>query len=295
MSRQLPQSNIPLLPDNEQPSRKPRITLPVIFIAVMGLLACSIFALVATLLFKDSTPAMIIAPTSGQIAIDSTLTSTPQTQVENIAIASQTPYPTYTPLPTYTLGIIPIIPTSTSTVEPNLIFEDNFDNGIDATHWQTFGTWAVANGAPVAVERYASDNKFNYGAFSSRSGLIFPGTAQLDNIAVEFDVDLYLHFILAFKDEYNYKSFYISQAQLDFFRFISNGNIIGIPQSHTEFTSNKPTHVRVEIKGNSLTVYINQKIEYDFQNLPEPVSGAIGFSVGHNQPAFDNFKIYQLP
>jgi serine/threonine protein kinase len=226
-----------------------------------------------------------------------------------MAVDTSTPYPTYTQLPTYTQQpVLPVIQTATFTLEPNLLFSDNFDNEINPAYWQRFGTWMVVNGMPVLVEGYKSDNKYPVSAFNwgiaSQGGLLFPATANLDNIAIEFDLgkrttaNMFL-VLLAYKDEYNFKKFLVDNSSnssyFDQFAFCTNGNCKNIPQSLAEFSSVSQNHIRIEIRGNSLSVYMNKKLVYDYKDLPETVSGEFGLGVSSGTPEFDNFKIYQLP
>jgi hypothetical protein len=195
-----------------------------------------------------------------------------------------------------TPGSVPMIPTPAGTPELNLLFSDNFDTEINPAYWQTFGTWMYSKDKPVLLSAYKPGTKYDGNAFGGySSGLVFPGTANLDNIAIEFDIAYgqKLEVLLAYKDEYNFKGFYIDnyRGNLDSFVFYADGKKQAIPQSQVGFSAGT-THVRIEIRGTSLAVYMNGQVTYDFKYLPESEAGAFGFA---SSECIDNFKIYQLP
>lgn len=330
-------------------NRSPRKTIPLIGVLILVLLAgllCAILGVVAALLFPREIRVAIGLPeaTMGlpsqqsvtnsatpflkQPAINIELTEKAlgltQTAIVNNAttpkqppIALATPYPTYTAMPTYTPYPNRIVPTinntPTATLEPNLLYFDNFDNEINPKYWQQFGKWMVANGVPVIVEAYKPGDKFKYSAFALSGGLIFPSASQLDNIVIEFDWmdpdyihNSKLYILLSYKDEYNYKSvevnldyhansLYPSIYELSGFYFVANEKRIEIPQSRKDFLPTNSYHFRIGIRGNSLIINVNGQTLYNFKNLPEPITGAIGFATLMGKNSIDNFKIYQLP
>jgi hypothetical protein len=231
------------------------------------------------------------------------------------SLSTYTPYPTYTFLPTYTLlpTYTPYPPPGETTVfqpiappsltpEPNLIFLDTFDNAIDPSYWQQFGTWAISNGYPLLVQ----EQKYKSGdssVFNGHGGLLFLGTSQMDNIAMEFDTgaDVSIDILLSYQNEHNYKKVsiycsYYGNSTFNSFTFVSNDNAITIPQSSVTFDGEYPVnHIRIEIRGSSLSVYVNSDLKYDFRDLPEKVNGTFGIVTQDKKLVFDNFKIYKLP
>lgn len=221
------------------------------------------------------------------------------------------PLPTYTPYPTADSGSgLPTIAAATQTTEPNLIFQDTFDNAIDTGHWQTFGTWIIgkdgSNGYPLLFEDYKpKSSKSSVTAFSHyydnnwyyRGGMIFPGTSQMNNIAIEFDRNgrTLIEVLLSYEDEFNYKEINMVDGHLDF-EFVSDGKTTTIPQSFSTFSNGSGINLcRIEIRGNALAIYVNGELVYDVRDLPEKVNGVVGIGVSNKGFVFDNFKIYQLP
>lgn len=289
----------------QEPPKSNAVLIVIAIIGVLGTIIASIISVIGSYnveKLRQETEltriALVSIATQGgatQISMENTLSAPTNTLSPDFLNGLQ---PTYTPYPTYTQSIIPVISTQTKTPEPNLIFEDNFDNGINSQYWQSYGLWSVSNGVPVVVEKFNSESKYNQSAFAYMGGLVFPGTEQLDNIAIEFNIfnGNGVYFLLSVRDEYNFKRFYLTDTSVANLEFVSNGSIIYIPDSYIDFSKNSPTHVRVEIRGNSLVLYVNQKKVYDFMNLPEPVTGNIGIaSQGGASGIWDNFKIYQLP
>jgi len=295
----------------QEPQKNNVVLIIIAIIGVVGTIVASIIGATANYniekLRQDSALtqiALVAVVTQGgatQVSMASTISAPTSTPLPtSTPVPTSTLQSTYTPYPTYTQAVIPIIPTSTNAPESNLIFEDNFDNGINTEYWQVFGSWMISDGNPVVVERYKSDKKFINSAFDGKGGLIFPGTAQMDNIAIEFDFAETgypsMDVLLSCVDEYNYKRIYIEgSVNLDSsFSFFSNGNGMTIPESFFNFSKNNPNHTRIEIKGNSLNLYMNQKKIYDFKNLPDVVTGPIGFVMYFGSPGLLNFKVYQL-
>jgi archaellin len=198
-------------------------------------------------------------------------------------------------------ALLPVADTPTNTSIPNMLFSDDFNNGIKAD-WKQFGTWMVTNGQPVVVQNSQSD--IVNSPFRGTGGLILPGTAQLDNFAVELDYtddcrnyyDFY--FILSFKDEKNYKSiaFVCNNNQISSFNFVRDGQNLSIPESNQRYSSKSPmNHLRLEVRTTILKLFINDKLIYNFINLPDSVAGTVGLATYSQSPIFDNFEIFQLP
>ncbi len=207
---------------------------------------------------------------------------------------------------TPTTYLLPVVETATSTPEPNLLFSDDFESGI-SSNWQQFGTWMVTDGQPVVVANNPTYYKNGNGGFNE-ARIILPSTVQLDNFALEleFGSDDYcagIKILLSYRDENNYKliniscSEYYRKIAAQGFIFFNNEKQLSIPDSsNKEGIYNSPTnHVRIEVRSTSLKLYINEKIIYDFINLPDSVTGTVGIAASQNSPVFDNFKIYQLP
>lgn len=203
--------------------------------------------------------------------------------------------PTNTPSPT---DALPTIAPATPTTAANLIFEDTFDFGINKNNWLRFGTWIISNGQPVFVQDYTSE--FRYGG-----ALILPGTSTLNNIAVEFDFPLSessFAIIFGYQADDNFKAIKLSQRTKNYTSmdigpliFYKNDTSITIPESNVFFIADSINRLRIELKDFSLSMFINGKLVYDFQSLPDSVSGGIGFATGQTTPQVDNFSIYQLP
>jgi hypothetical protein len=194
----------------------------------------------------------------------------------------------------------PVADTPTNTPIPNLIFSDDFNNGIKAD-WQQFGTWMVTDGQPVGVTRYKTDVVNS--AFRMGVGITLPGTAQLDNIAIEFDfvrLDFNFYLLLDYQNENNFKvinfyDYYHEKAELSAYDD-KEGNSQLIPESESKFDYGYPNnHARLEIRGSSLKLFVNQKLIYNYINYPSSFAGVIGFSYYTGHPQFDNFQIFQLP
>jgi hypothetical protein len=322
MSKQLPQRSVPLLTgNNSSKPRKPSMPLAgVLILSLLGGLLCAILGIGVAFLFPTEiraalgfpvpTNAIISQQPGNEIDIASTMQALALTQTaiaNNVggdqqppASSGSTPYPTYTPMPTYTPFSLPSIEAPTNTPEPgNLLFSDTFDNEINPAYWQQFGKWMISNGVPIVVEAYYSDS---VSVLNGMGSLLFPGTAQLDNIAIEFDLVSYqdLYILFSYKDGLNYKRIRIctscSRRTMGEFYFHTNETSIAIPQSEVSMAGEKvPTHIRIEIRGNSLVLYVNERLKYNFKDLPDSMTGTIGFAVSSRDPAIDDFKIYQLP
>lgn len=226
--------------------------------------------------------------------------------VMNDPLASETAFAASTPQPTEGSTKPFDFPTASApTLAPdeNLIFADHFDGGID-THWQTIGDWMAVNGQPVLIQGTQTTNyasPFVWG----KGGLILPGTSEFDNYAVEFDLyyDGFSAMLFSYQDENNYKAWKIVNNGDDFFIdpgcqlvFVTQGNTTIIPQSNVSLYFNfvGPNRVRVEIRGRSLTLYLNGTLIYDFIGLPEAATGPIGFVGTAGKPALDNVNLYRL-
>jgi hypothetical protein len=198
------------------------------------------------------------------------------------------------PAPTYQ-AVIPTLQPSTNTPAPSILYETNFENGVD-TYWQVYGSWVVSNNQLVFTEGHKSQGSL----FNERAGLVFPGTASLDNITIEFDAVSKITVLLSFKDEFNFKSILIDEAYSNSVRgffFVSNENGIVIPQSEVYYprTGYGNIHARIEIRNNSLVMNINEQQIYNLKNLPDVVTGPVGFIFDIGKPILLNFKIYNLP
>ena len=91
------------------------------------------------------------------------------------------------------------------------------------------------------------------------------------------------------------KMFVVSTGGINELVFCTSGECIYIPESSKSISVKSPSHVRVEIRKNSLHVYVNEEQLYNYNDLPEDVTGTIGFLQGKGYQGIDNFRIYKLP
>jgi hypothetical protein len=214
--------------------------------------------------------------------------------------------PMPSPSPTYQL---PVISSSTPTLEPNIIFSDSFDTQINPAYWQQLGTWMITNGQPILVNdcRSGTSQCFYYlGAFVS-GGILLPSAAQLNNYAIEYDFindpesehfnGPYMWIILAYQDEKNFIAIPIqTYGEVGYMTAFINGQETEIPSSEVKFSKRAINHLRIEIRGTNLKLIVNDSVLYEFYSLPVNLSGIVGIAVGSSDvPLFDNFALYQLP
>jgi hypothetical protein len=257
--------------------------------------------------FLASIAAIVVVPEVRRfIGLDSTITPTlnlvPTLQSTIILptneIGFQKHQPTFTPVQVLDLSTVP---SPTETPGENLLFSDNFDNGIN-NYWNIIGNWMTDNGQPVLVEKVQTSNSSSPFAWA-KGGLILPAVSKLDNYAVEFDFyDGLTGVLFSYKDENNYKIWSIVNNGDDFFiepgcqlLFVSQGKTITIPQSEVPLFYSLSNHIRIEIRGKSFALYLNKIPIYNFQGLPDSMTGPIGIVGVEGKPVLDNINIYQLP
>lgn len=256
--------------------------------------------------------------TSSAIQVIATQGGETQAVLANTVNApSSTPYPTftteptYTPLATYTPFPLPKVNTPTPTPEKVLLFADNFDTGI-SDYWQRIGDWMISDGKPVLNTGYKTENYLSPFYWGEYGGLLLPGSAGFDNYAVEFDFpgeyvpntgDPFYAFglrgiIFSYVDDNNYAAWFIewsgygNSASLV---VVSAGEKKTIPESNLKIENfSTSNNIRIEIKGKSFAMYLNDKNLYNFVELSTPMTGITGI-IGSKSPVLDNYRIYQLP
>ena len=211
----------------------------------------------------------------------------------------------YTPYPIPSLQTADTQPTVS---EPKLIYDDNFDNGINRAYWREYGVWSISDRSPILVTEYPYDSSALSSSppFGGIGGLVFPGIATYDRFAVEFDFDgtrgydYYgpsglLGILFSYKDGNNYKRLNLTDYGTCSLTFILSGKVTEIPTSDKICNIHEQNHLRAEIRGNSFKLLINDQSVYDFTDLPDSLTGALAILGNRGKLVFSKFKIYQLP
>lgn len=242
---------------------------------------------------KLAQTAEAVNATSTAVAAESTLVAQ---NYENatataIAIANQpTPTATATPSPTPT-ATATRIPTMTPTPDPVLIFSEDFDDGV--IDMRQIGQWVIQDGQPIAITDPQTD------IFQTSAVLLYENP-ELDNFSLTFDVlDHWGKIIVAYKDDRNY-------MRIDYYyyggvvmRTVKDNQVTLFPSSQM---SGLPgwinTTIKVEIQGNNLKLYQNELLVYNYEQLPELLTGGVGFGIYNSgylgQASIDNFQVVAL-
>ena len=254
-------------------SRDPRLgcILAFIILIVIGVLVAS-WGTIRNALFPP-TPTPTITPYPSPTPLPPTHTFTP----------SQTP--TITPTPTITLipssTVTPTFtPSLTPTIEPGtILFEDDFDDGLDPA-------WSILSGSPTVV---------NGKLTASGTTWLAIGDVFWTNYKIEFDADsdnFWNAIGLRVESLGNMVAFYWH----DFYRkweVVVNGDRDVVPGTETSMDSKGLTHFEILAEGNTFTVYING-MQVPIINDTRYPNGRIALRIGHYS-VFDNFKVTKLP
>jgi hypothetical protein len=215
--------------------------------------------------------------------------SPPNTPLSATPLSTYTPYPSQTPLPTYTT-----VPTPSPTIKPlvELPFKDNFDNGL-RPEWQlpvAGGVWRILNGKLTVTG--LTEEKWSY---------IFVGDPSWENYSVDVDYKFgkystYVGILVRSQGTYNFGLSYIANYYDTFWKIWQDSNWMELASKRKD-NYDGYGHLRVEVKGNNFTGYVNGVPQMTISDSSTK-SGYVGLGIDCNNVSgcseFDNLVIEQI-
>lgn len=192
-------------------------------------------------------------------------------QPEPVAVAQSNPTDT-----------VQSTPKATARPKPAILFEDNFDQGLS-------DEWEVVMGNPIVVNGMLSSDQDTW---------ILVGDPEWTNYSVEFIGDTASNWfnwgfnvtgirVIDIGNMYAYK-WTTEQTE---WHVVENGDWSILPQSSTRLGVNMK-NFKFDVKGNSVTLYIDGVKAYSFFNEKYP-QGRVGLMIAQDT-VIDNFKIKEI-
>jgi hypothetical protein len=158
----------------------------------------------------------------------------------------------------------------TSTPEPpNLVFYDDFADGLDPA-WQVLsGDWITNKGRAMV---------------QSECGTLLIGEPEWNYLVIDVNYtaygdhrDDYMRFIFSYQDENNYIGLRSYKNGRLYWDVIRDSSSIEVPDSYVDLGAwDKPHNLIIEIDGNALRGVVDGEPVYDFY-FEKPLNGAVGF------------------
>ena len=223
--------------------------------------------------FFNIPPASPLSPTEQPTQSEGEEASMAESQPESVAEVQSSPNDTVQPTPK-----------ATARPKPNVLFEDNFDQGIS-------DAWEVVSGNPYVVDgRLASD----------QDTWLVVGDPSWKNYSIEYDTydkyakNIYYGFNVAAVRMMNMDHMYAGKwtnMETQWF-IVENGKWNEIPHSLKYFNFSEVINHRITVEGNIITVYINGINHFSFVDTKYP-QGRVGIMV-YKDTQIDNFKIKEI-
>lgn len=265
--------------------KNPVLSLAVTALTIVGAVATVFSCLIAFIVLVNPTAAQRVI-----IEFYNPITPTPQVVLITQPAPTLPPLPTYTPYPSN----VPVptntaIPTASATVfvppANGILFQDNFDKGINPEWQQSSGNWITANGRLTIVFQ---DYKFMW---------LYLDAPQWQNYRVEANIDRPNgQVLIAVRNQsLAYKiGFYPNKNCWTYLDSADPDCIVGESQQFASENFN----IELDVNNNEYVALIDG-VEAQRITLNGQTKGGVSIGIycqqGFECPSIDNFKVTYLP